>query len=621
MDEIVSHKVTVLQAKALMDHWHGISTMDPSTTQHQYMLARDKEYAKWKLANENSKADFIVRLVLSQVDSARAKLANIFTVPQPIFEVVSPPQLAPVANQYTAIYESDSAYYGWKSELSVMFLDGLKYNLCAAEVVWDVEKAHETVSAKQTGGAILQPETKVIYQGNKVKRIDLYNAFWDMTVTPKLVHKEGDYAGYTELYTPSRLHRILNHFDVPQSLRTSIYKSSHIHANGIFSFSSPAIASWLGATTPEDSAAMFDIPEKDISNEKMLRAGTSTVTRIYERIIPNDYGLTEKGGFKNPMAQCVVKFTIVNGKYIIGAEQQTNKHNYFPIVFAQPLDEGLGYQTKSFSHNLEDLQDVASALMTTEIKSSRRMLTDRGIYDPMMLNKWDISSPNPTAKIALRTSALGRNISDAYYPIPYEDRAMGSRIQQVAAMLPFGNEISGNNAVTQGQFVKGNKTNDQFAESMAASGQRFMALAMNLEDSFFSVIKMITSTNIMQFQPPDKALSQHFNQEITLNPTELQTLVPQFKIADGLLPADRIAQTELIGLAMQMIPQMPELALSYNVPNMFVHMLELKGLRNLKDYEYTQQQKDARMKQAQAAQAAQGQQTDSQTPATAQPQG
>lgn len=571
-----------------------------------YMQKRDMTYARWKKTTESgtdNKSEFIVPLILSQVDSARAKLTNIFLTPEPIFEVVSTRALQAVANQYTAIYEADCQHYGWKSELSVAFFDGLKYNQLAVEAEWDVETTYSNATLADAPIGTKLPETEVIWAGNKFKRMDLYNTFYDTSVRPKDVHKEGDFAGYVELYSANRLHRLLDKLVVPENERKAIYESGGGNAAKVYT--TPAIAQGANRVSPEDSAAFFDVPESEINSRKYRKHGMYEVTKMYLRMLPSDYDLAASSGIINPKQQSIICLYVVSGSVIASAVQLTNKHNYLPIVFCQLLDEGIGYQAKSFSHNLEELQDVATALITTEIKSNRRMLTDRGIYDPFLINKKDINSPNPTAKIPMRTSAIGRSLTEAYYAIPYEDRAIGTRIQQTGSLLSFGNDISGLNQVAAGQFVKGNKTNDQFSESMAASGQRLLALALNLEDSFFLPLKEITRSNIIQFQPVDKILSQITKQEIVISPTELKTLIPSFKVADGLIPADRIANSELIITAIQTIGTNQELMQKYDVAGMTVHLLELKGLRNLKDYELTPEQQQAKQQQQIALAAAQ----------------
>jgi hypothetical protein len=603
-------KLTEKQEKALMSlYTKAVSGITQTNLSATYMEARDATFARWKKVKQDStvqdnKSEFVVPLIMSQVDSARAKLTNIFLTPEPIFEVVAPPSLQEVANQYTAIYEADSQHFGWKSELSVAFLDGLKYNKLAVEAVWDTESTYSAATLAEAPAGTKLPETEIIWQGNKLKRMDMYNTFYDTSVRTKDIHKEGDFAGYVELYSPTRLHRLLDKLDIPEAKRKEIYEDCGLSNK---TYVTPNIATAGMRVTAEDSAIYFDLDEHEIksASSRYRKQGMYEITKLYLRILPSDLELTATAGIINPKQQCMLEIYIVNGIKIISTSQLSNKHNYLPIVFCQLLDEGIGDQAKSFNHNLEELQEVATMLITTEIKSNRRMLTDRGIYDPFLINKRDINSPNPSAKIPLRTSAIGRSLQEAYYAIPYEDRALGSRIQQTGSLLSFGNDISGLNKVDSGQFVKGNKTNDQFSESMAASGQRLLALALNLEDSFFLPLKEITRSNIIQFQPVDKILSQITKTEVTISPSELKKLIPSFKVADGLIPADRIANSELIITAIQTISTSPELSMQYNVADMTVHLLGVKGLRDLSKFKFTKEEAAAKQQQMLAQQQAQ----------------
>ena len=98
---------------------------------------------------------------------------------------------------------------------------------------------------------------------------------------------------------------------------------------------------------------------------------------------------------------------------VIYAERQTNIHNFLPIIFGQPLEDGLGYQTKSFAQNLQSVQDMTSALWNGKIASARRALADRVLYDPSKIKPEDINSDNPAAKIPCKSAAYGGNLAQA----------------------------------------------------------------------------------------------------------------------------------------------------------------------------------------------------------------
>lgn len=557
--------------KELQDYIIRRLNLHSNSSFKSYMENRDKAYDRLT----DTKSEFVMPLVLSQVDSARAKLVNLFVANEPIFEVISPQNLIPVAEQYTAIYEDDSHRYGWKSQLSTAFLDGLKYNLMAVEVIWNIE---QTASKTEEG-------TNIIYQGNLVRRIDLYNAFWDTNPEPNQLHKEGDYAGYVEQKTPLGLDRLFTQLEVPTDLQEQAYQASSTSR-----YYNVNLRKEEASVSAEESAIYFDLTDSQIGRHKKYSKHLNEVVTMYSRLIPADFNLSDVA---NANTQSIFKLVLVND-ILVHVEELTNKHNYLPILFCTAKSDGLKYETKSFSECLESLQEVSTTLVIAEIKSNRRMLTDRAIYDPTLISKRDINSPNPSAKIPLRASAIGRGVNEAYQSIPYSDPAMGYRIQQATGLLSFGNEISGLNQVQQGQFVKGNKTNDQFQESMASSGQRMLSLAIGIEDTLMSAIKEITKQNILQYQPVDRTLSAVLGREVTINPEELKTLIPKFKVTDGLLSADRLANTEMMMMAMQMMPAIPELTMQYNVPKMFTHMLSLKGLRGLDQYLLTPEEMKAK---------------------------
>lgn len=605
-------KLTEKQSKRVLLYLSNRLMRNGNNTELQsYMLARDVAYARWTNAVDANKEDFVVPLLLSQVSSAQAKLANIFLTTAPIFSVVSPVSMQSVAEQYTAIYEADINRYGWGQELNINFIDGLKYNLLANEVTWNIELGPAPAPV-ENAGTQAQAETVITYQGNKLKRLDLYNTFFDMGCKPREIHKEGDYAGYIELWTATRLDRELNKLGLTVAEQKVLYEN--IKINQIRHYQTPNLSCGSQTVTPEESAIDFDLDDAEIRTSKRQPSGMYEITTLYFRRIPEDLLLT-KNQIANLHTQSIFKALVVGGDVIIHFSQLDDDHGMLPIVFSQMIDEGLGLQTKSFTHSLEDLQRVATMLIQAEIKSNRRMLTDRAIYDPLIINKRDVNSPNATAKIPMRSSAIGRSLTEAYYPIPYRDDALGTRIQQAANLLSFGDQISGLNPAMQGQFVKGNKTNDQFQESMASSGQRIMAMAMALKNNFITPIELITKANILQFQPADKALSTSLRREVTIQPEELKKLDAQFKIADGLLPADRIASSELITAAIQIIPTIPEMAMQYSVPRMITHMLSLRGLRNLDDYRLSPEEVQAKQQQQlQLAQAQAGQQAPAQQP-------
>jgi len=89
------------------------------------------------------------------------------------------------------------------------------------------------------------------------------------------------------------------------------------------------------------------------------------------------------------------------------AERLSNAHDYIPIIFGQPFEMDLQFQTKSFAQNALPFQQYQTALWNASTASKRRAVMDRGLYDPSRVSETVINSPNPSAKMPVRPAAYG----------------------------------------------------------------------------------------------------------------------------------------------------------------------------------------------------------------------
>ncbi|CAN5950699.1 unnamed protein product [Sphagnum jensenii] len=306
-----------------------------------------------------------VPIIQPQVQASLSYFQNVFLTGYPIFGVNADPSNEDAALQMETIVGENSTTKGWARQLSMFFRDGLKYNLCALECDWQQE-TNWTIKSDPQSSANGGRAEKILWQGNVVKRLDLYNTFWDPRVHPTDMHLDGEFAGYTELYSRSRFKKFVN----------SLYNKVPV-AQAVAALNSQAIQGDIGA----DSTAPFGYYQPIINpypffqrqggfdwmswatNSRTAMNGASysnifSVTKFYARIIPKDFDL--KVPEKNTPQ--VWRFIIVNAKVILCAERMSNVHNFIPILFCQPIEDGLDYQTKSFASNVSDLQYVGSAM-------------------------------------------------------------------------------------------------------------------------------------------------------------------------------------------------------------------------------------------------------------------
>lgn len=552
-----------------------------------YYRTRDltEEHVKARIANRRGDTskyqNQTVPIVYPQVESFVAYQASVFLTGEPMFGIVAQAKYIDAAMQMEAIISDQATMFSWKKELIKFFRSCGKYNLGAVEVAWkDI-----TTAALDTDPTFHDTEGKprnVVYSGNCLKAMDLYNTFWDTTCAAEDVPAYAEYAGYHEMVTRTKLKQMLA--ELPE----------YIVNNAEVAFESPT--PWDIYHVPRvNPFALLDVDpntnsaEPDWAAWAQLSKGRNDiaykskylVTHIYVRIIPSEFSI--KVPRKNTPQ--IWKLMVVNMSVIIYAERQTNAHNLIPIIFAAPNDDGLKYQTKGIAENVQELQHIGSALMNSFIAGRRRAISDRGIYNPLYINKADINSDNPAAKIPLKPTAYQSPVMDQiYHQIPFSDDQGPTALNGVSLMMGFADSITGQNKAQQGQFVKGNKTLHEYADVMGNANARAQLAAITLEEQAFAPIKHILKINVLQYQAAGELYHEGKDRTVQIDPVVLRNSVFSFKVSDGLIPKDKLISAEEWTTAMQVIGSSPQIGSEYNISAMFSYLMRLQGA-DIKQFE------------------------------------
>lgn len=542
------------------------------------------EHIKARIANRKGDASKIqnvtVPVVMPQVNSAANYMSNVFLTGYPLFPVVSDPGNEDVAMQLETIIQENATTGGWTQQLKMFFLDGLKYNLHAIECDWK-QRTNWTVE-NNTAKVNSAGAKKILWEGNCLRRLDLYNSFWDPRVHPSEMHSEGEFVGYTEILTRTRFKAYCNSlYNVaPRKAVIAALDSSPIQGAMGSSVNSP-YGYYVPTINPmplyQRTAAMdwMSWATNTPSNKTGVNFKNAfSRTTVYARIIPDDFGFT----VPERNTPQVWKFVIINGSVVLTAERLTNIHNFIPIFFGQPIEDGLDYQTKSFATNVTDMQEIASSLWNGHMASKRRLVGDRVLYDPSKIREKDINSINPAAKIPVRQSAYGKPLSEAVYQFPYRDEQTESLIQSSGAVIQMANLINGQNPAQQGQFVKGNKTRHEYEDIMGHGNAMNQAMAIATEAQVFTPLKEVIKLNILQYQQAKTVYNVTKATSIDVKPEDLRKTAVHFKVADGLVPSDKITGDDLLQTVVQQLASSPQLAAGYDLPSAFTYLMKTQGL-------------------------------------------
>lgn len=529
--------------------------------------------------------NIIVPVVLPQVEGAVVYQSSVFLTGNPIIGVVASPEYQDEATQMNSVIEEQQIRGGWVAEFQKHFRNGFKYNLAAMEVSWNREVTATLETDLEFSASQAKPK-ETIWEGNKLKNLDLYNTHWDTRVHPTQVSTHGEFAGYTELMSRVALKNFFatlpSTTNVKEAFESSVGGNGNIYHTPVLnpnSFVSDDITSQNGRM---DWMAWVHASKSEV---KIDYKNMYEVSTMYARIIPSDFKL------RVPSANTpqIWKLIIVNHSVIVYAERQTNAHGRIPILFSQPLDDGLGHQTKALAENVMPMQALASALWNANIAARRRAISDRGIYDPSKIDAKHINSDVPNAKIPVRPSAYGQPVSSAYYPIPFRDDQAGTITQEASSVTAMANMVSGQNQVRQGQFVKGNKTQSEFDTVMGNANGRDQSTSMLLEAQLFTPLKEIIKLNNLQYQGGTSIYNREEGRVIEVDPIKLRKAILAFKMSDGLLPTDKLINADTLRNAISAISTSPQLGAGYNIAAAFSYLMKTQGV-DLKPFEKSAEQ-------------------------------
>ena len=579
--------ITLSQASqnALLDYCKKTTEFSFNTWNLRDRLAQiDREYYRENLqtpegvlgkavnmaGNKKKLADIVVPIVEPQIETALAYLTSLFLTGQPIFGCTGSPADIKQAKTIEAIIDDEARHGGWVRQFIMFFRDGLKYNFHCMETAWQLEKTYQPFSQVSQRGLNVE-QREIIWQGNVAKRIDPYNVLFDMRVQPADMHKYGEFSGYVELMSRIRLKEFVQNL----STRMNVKEAMEAPLGAIYRYYIPEI-NWDSLVKTNISRGMdwmawaLAQPQGDSINYKNIYE----VCTRYCRIIPNDFQINVPA--KNTPQ--IWKLITVNDSVLVFAEKQTNAHNYLPMIFGQPIEDGLGYQTKSQAARLIPIQDTASVLWNLRLAAKRRSISDRGLYNPLLVREEDINSDNPSAKIPVRPTGYGKPLQEAYYPIPYEDRDSSSFVSDAREMQQFANFVSGQNQAQQGQFVKGNKTQSEYEDVMNNSSGRQKMMGQFIHAQVMIPFLEILKINILQYMPAGQVYSTADKTSYEVDPVALRQAAIGFKMADGLLPEDKIIGEDTLQVAVQSMFASPILAQTFDVAGAFAYMMAGKGL-------------------------------------------
>lgn len=547
-----------------------------------YMRENDFSEEQNKARNANIAGDptklqnMQVPLMEEAVENTTGFLTNVFSADYPMFKFASDPKNEDLALMWNSLIGEDQIHYAWAGEFNKAFRMAEKYNIAPIEVDWCKETLYKPVNNGAGTGVGLEQN---IWEGNKITCRDPYNLIYDARVPLHKCHEDGEFIGYIDLMPRIKLKRFITNLgDSRLKNDVKAFESSDYQIQYYIPQINRSVLiknkSWL------TDGFNWDAWVTNEAQNHIVYRNMYTVVVLYARLMPGEFGIIAP----KDQTPAVWKLISVNG-VLIYAQPMVNAHDYLPIVIAQSKIDGLDHQTKSPAESQQPFQEMVTALWNAKLSGARRRTMDRMLYNPLLVDPDHINSPNPSAKIPIRPTAYGRKLEEAIYKIPFDDANSGEFLQEANGIAEWGMRANGQNRPMLGQFQKGNKLQDEWAQTMANGSNRERTKALMWQAFCIQPIQVMLKSNYLQFTPKGTRYNRTEEKVVNIDPVELRKSEANFVVGDGLLPVQRLVHTDVMQQAMQTLQAVPGLGAAYDLGPMFSYLMKVQGVDKLSQFE------------------------------------
>lgn len=532
------------------------------------------------------------QIALTQLGRGVTFLASVFSPEGGIFEALTTKDKQDVANALTEKMNEDSVKGRYFREYAKFFLNVLKYNLGAMHVQWKEEWG---LGFKPDAGGTGIPERMLMHAGNYVKSLPMYNTFWDPSVAPCDVHKEGEWVAWAEGVTPFKFKRaieageyfntkdVINGGPASSRLDNLWYKAVPQVRLDFTGFSNAG----TGADGNVDWTSILSAGSQNIKGYD----GTSGVEllHMYIRLIPTEFGLTDDKT-RNKME--IWYICVANGQRIVATSMQNNMHNYLPICFCQPNEDDLGVQVKSVAENLAPFQEVISFMLNSFVASTRKNIWDLMVYDPTVMDLSSVGS-DVAARVPMGPGGYGKDpkASIFHFNKTLETEKLITQIQEMLQLMEW---VFPTRMLQQVADID-RAVKDQVAAAVAAAQRESWKLAKIIDDQAFSPLRFVMYSNNIQYGGKLQVYNEKTGVWDEFDSSALRGTRLEFKIGDGLKTIDKLSRQLAAKEILNMILSSGSAA-EFDIPSMVDYFSSTQGVEfDLTQFRKTDEQKQKEM--------------------------
>lgn len=522
-------------------------------------------------------------LMFVHLDDMMTFYAQTFAPNRGMFYHTARPEDGEDATQLVTIMNSHATYGGFYRQLLRSLWAIHKYNHGGIINEWTTEYG-PSIELTETGES--QIGQTVVFAGNQIEAIDMYNCFYDPSVELADLHKEGEFFATAKMRS---------HYWLKARCLEGLYFNCQDILDGENTgseaayYRDPPVESHLA--DDESRARSFSWYSFLSGTNSMMLNGAFELVTIYVRINPNDFDLIKGTAAQKSQRNRyeVWRFTILNNERVIETRYMNNMHGHLPAYFGVINDDFMKESAKSVAEILNPLQQFSSFLLNTHVLANRKNLYGTVYYDPMCIDLEKVPEGEVAARIPIKPPGYGKDIRQM---VQHDTNLLDTRqtLQDMEGMFGVVDRFFPTQSLP-GQIAGIDRAVDsQVAAVMQGANRRQHKGARLIDDTMLRPMRFGMYYNIVQYQKDGAQVADFYTgSTITVNLEKLRGTNMMLIIGQGLKALDRQAiQNQMREIIFAMI-QAPAVAQGVDILGLmdaWTNMMDLE--MNLKQFEIKQ---------------------------------
>lgn len=439
-----------------------------------------------------------------------------------------------VAGMLVSLMNNHAVYGSYYRQLARALFNMLKYNVGGVWGNWAKEYGPKIVVDENGNDGI---EEQVVFAGNLVKAVDQYNFFYDPSVEPTMLHKDGEWVAQAEMKS---------HYWLKKKCLEETYYNCEAHlgaewkASVVRYYRDPPVEAKLDSesVTSGGSVNWFAFMA---GNDSLLINNAFEITTMYIRLNPNDFGLLDKRGKKNQNRDRyeIWRVTLLNDETIIGIQYHNNIHNHLPCYFGIVNDDFMREAAKSAAEIINPLQQFASFLLNAHVLANRKNIYGTTFYDPSCVDYDAVPEGEVAARVPLKPQGYGRDIRTMVF---HDSHVLDTKqtLGDLQGMMEIINQFFPTQSLPSQIASIDRAVDSQVTAVQQGATRRQQKTSRLVDDTMMRPMRMGMYYNIIQYQADGAEVGDYFKDEtIKIDLSQMRDMSIAHLIGQGLKSMDR----------------------------------------------------------------------------------